>query len=419
MSRIRAGVFAVALLLPAVLVLGYGLAGSTGNSLVTGVVIAALIGVLALTTLRRPDGLQPGDLAFAAMVAAVAISTWTAPAPRNEMIAMALTLASYVAARNLSLADLPALRASIIMLAGAVTAIGTPLTAIALVEQWSDPHGHPIVLGLPSAATMLAIAAGYLAIAATTDRLDRRRTIIWCVVLFVPVAVLAASQIRFALMAALGAVLVAAVVQPEARQRRGALVLALAIVLATACGLASRHQTSAKFMNQFRAVAEAATQSVIPSAAAASSYVPAHDARIECGIEADNSLAIRKALIREALTLAQQAGPFGFGLDGFLARSCLGMVPHNVILQALIETGWIGGAALALMMAVAAWRLLPLARQNPSTTFLFCTLAYAIALSMVHGRLSRQGDLFLLLGAATGAVASQTAPRRGEGTQTT
>jgi hypothetical protein len=45
-------------------------------------------------------------------------------------------------------------------------------------------------------------------------------------------------------------------------------------------------------------------------------------------------------------------------------------------------------------MAATALRLVPLARQNPAAAFLLCALAYASALSMVHGRLSRQGSCF-------------------------
>jgi hypothetical protein len=78
----------------------------------------------------------------------------------------------------------------------------------------------------------------------------------------------------------------------------------------------------------------------------------------------------------------------------------------NANLQALIELGWIAGGALALLMAATALRLVRLARQNPAAAFLLCALAYASALSMVHGRLSRQGELFLLLGASVGILAS-------------
>lgn len=60
---------------------------------------------------------------------------------------------------------------------------------------------------------------------------------------------------------------------------------------------------------------------------------------------------------------------------------------------------------LALVLAMM-WRLLPIARSDRAVAFLLCSLAYACALSLVHGRLSRQGDLFLILGASAGAISS-------------
>jgi hypothetical protein len=145
------------------------------------------------------------------------------------------------------------------------------------------------------------------------------------------------------------------------------------------------------------------------------SAAPDSAPRTDCGIETGDSLAIRVALLREAIDLVPRAGPFGFGLDGFLKRDCLGMMPHNTILQALIEFGWIGGGALALLLTALALRLARLARKNSAAAFLACALAYAGALTMVHGRLSRQNDLLLLLGAGAGVVAGAARQRQSEG----
>lgn len=413
---LRALTFAAALLLPSILVLTYGFAGSTGNSLATGAAIAALTATLAAATRRRPIQLDLADIALGAIVVAAAISSMVAtmPAPRNELIALALTLSSYLAARRLSTEDLPGLRAAVLITAGAVTAIGAPLTFAALLPHWdNDPHGRPMLFGLPSAATMLAITAGYLAIAAATDELTRRRLATWCAILFVPAAIAAASMVRFTLMATIGAVLLAAAIAATRRQRLGALAIAATLVIATACGLAARHQTAAAYMQQFAALAPAVSlaRSVAPLMQPTAVGAP----RTDCGVDTGNSLAIRASLLREAAALVPQAGPFGLGLDGFLQRDCLGMMPHNVILQALVEFGWIGGGALVLLMAALALRLLRLARKNPTAAFLACSLAYAAALAMVHGRLSRQNDLFLLLGAGAGIVAGAARQRQPQG----
>jgi len=405
----RGGTFAVVLLMPSLLVLAYGLAGSNGNSVASGIAITASIALLAAATHKLPLVPNLADLLFAA-IAIPALAALPAAilqsSTRNEAIGLTLSLGCYIAARRLRLADLPSLRTAVIVVAGLVTAIGAPLTAWALFEQWSDPHGHAIVLGLPSAATMLTTSLGFLIIAAATHDLTPRGLAAWCAGLALPVAIASASMVRFTLMATLGAVAIAAFVAGSRRQRLGAIAIGLTVIIAAAGGLAARHQTSVKFLRQFQAVASGVAEAAIPSAAAAG-YVPATDARMACGIEVDNSLAIRKTLLAQTLTLIPEAGPFGLGLDAFEQRACLGMSPHNAILQATIELGWVGGSALALSMMLTGWRLIPIARADRAAAFLLCALAYACALSMVHGRISRQGDVFLLLGAGAGVIATR------------
>jgi O-antigen ligase len=134
--------------------------------------------------------------------------------------------------------------------------------------------------------------------------------------------------------------------------------------------------------------------------------------RVKCGVDLDNSLEIRKSLLAMALQMIPQAGPFGLGLDAFQQNTCLGMPPHNTILQTAIELGWVGGSMLMALVAAMMWRLLPIARTDRAVAFLLCSLAYVCVLSLVHGRLSRQGDLFLILGASAGVVTSLNSARR-------
>ncbi|XIA62812.1 O-antigen ligase family protein [Bradyrhizobium sp. TZ2] len=396
--------------MPSILALAYGLAGSGGNSIATGAAQAASLAILAALAWRRPSRLDHVDLALGVLAAIAAVSSVTAiAASRNETIALALTLTSYLAARGLSLEDLPSIRHGTLIAAGTITVIGTPLTAHALSEQWSDPHGHPIVLGLPSAVTMLTMAIGFLVIAVATDGPGGRRLAAWCAALFLPIAIAAASMVRFALMATLGAALVASAIASCRRQRLAAAALALTVLVAAACGLGARHQTSAAFMRQFTAAAGALAPIAIPSAVAAPVAAPGN-ARMACDVEIDNSIAIRKALLSQTLSLIPQAGPFGLGLDSFLRQSCLGMMPHNTLLQALVEFGWIGGGMLMILMVSVALRLVPIARNNRAAAFLLCALAYMSALSMTHGSLSRDVGLFLLLGAGAGVIAGCRRP---------
>lgn len=392
-----AAAFAVALLLPCILVLVYGLAGSQGNSAATGAATVATLAALALLAWRRVPTIDPCDGVVAILAAVAAVSM--IGAGRNESIALALTLTAYAAARGLSIEDLPGIRRAVAIVAGAIVALGAPLIVAALAEQWHDPHGRPIVLGLPSAATTLATALGFLAIAGATARPERRGIALWCAALFVPAAIAAASMVRFALLATLGAMLLAAGLANCRRNLAATAAIALTITIGAACGLAARHQTAAAYLQQIT------LQPIGTAAAAPATAATTSTARMKCGVEIDNSVAIRKALIAQALALVPAAGPLGLGLDAFERQSCLGMPPHNTLLQTTIELGWIGGAALAGLIALAALRLVPIARHDRPAAFLLCALAYAAALSMVHGRTSREITLFLLLGAAAGVAA--------------
>jgi hypothetical protein len=92
---------------------------------------------------------------------------------------------------------------------------------------------------------------------------------------------------------------------------------------------------------------------------------------------------------------------FGIGLDGFSNAPCQEKLQvHNSVFQAALEFGWIGGAALALMIFLAGGLLLPLARHDAEVRFVLCSLIYVVLLSMAHGRISRDALLFLFLGYA-------------------
>lgn len=404
-------------MMPFLLVLTYGLAGSAGNSVASGIAIVASIALLAAMTHRQPLTIDQVDIAFGAIVLAAVVSSVTAALPlsRNEAIALALTLSGYAAARRLTLEDMPSLRLAVMLVAAGITAIGTPLTAYTLWDQWNEPHGRPIVLGLPSAASMLTIALGFLVIAAATGRFTRWRAVGWCMALALAVAIAAASMVRFPLVAVLGVVVIAAFLAGSRSERYGAIAIALTIVVAVGCGLAARQKFTALYMQQFAVVAERPAAQVMaeakPSRMPAAPDPGSRD-RVKCGVDLDNSLEIRKSLLAMALQMIPQAGPFGLGLDAFQQNTCLGMPPHNTILQTAIELGWVGGSMLMALVAAMMWRLLPIARTDRAVAFLLCSLAYVCVLSLVHGRLSRQGDLFLILGASAGVVTSLNSARR-------
>lgn len=68
-------------MMPALFVLTYGLMGSTGNSIASGVTIALSLVLLVALTLRQPLIFDQVDVAFGAIVLAAFISSLTAPLP--------------------------------------------------------------------------------------------------------------------------------------------------------------------------------------------------------------------------------------------------------------------------------------------------------------------------------------------------
>ena len=124
-----------------------------------------------------------------------------------------------------------------------------------------------------------------------------------------------------------------------------------------------------------------------------------------------NSIAIRKVLVQDALFLIPRSGWIGTGLDSFMKFSCIKLTEvHNSVLQAAVEFGWLGGSLLFALVIVAQVRLFPLARYDDASRFVLCGLAFVVLLSLAHGRVSRDGVLFALLGCAVGLRETSRAP---------
>jgi hypothetical protein len=83
--------------------------------------------------------------------------------------------------------------------------------------------------------------------------------------------------------------------------------------------------------------------------------------------------------------------------------SCIKLTEvHNSVLQAAVEFGWLGGSLLVALIVVATGSIFPLARYDDASRFVLCGLAFVVLLSLAHGRISRDGVLFALLGCAVG-----------------
>jgi hypothetical protein len=382
--------FAILLSPHSVLVLCFGVTGSSGNSLVTGALLIVATVAVALLCFRRDVVLLPVDYLFFAltvcMMSSFVFNGWTSTAREYELLV--LSLAAYPACRFVSRADMFCGLSSFIFMTGLIVLLGTIATTVALWQQWDDQHGKPFVFGFDAAGTYFLGSLSFLVIAlVTADKLTVRRTALVSTLIFLPTAVFAASLVRFTFIALAGSLGLATILT-EAKQRKHVIAVALAILLAIAGGLFARY-------DQARVYADYAMEQ--PSGFVGSEKPPSCYLKINLR----NSIAIRKVLVQDALFLIPKAGWIGTGLDSFMKISCIRMTEiHNSILQAAVEFGWLGGSLLLAIVIVAASSIFPLARQDGTARFVLCSLAFVVLLSLAHGRVSRDALLFALLGCA-------------------
>lgn len=314
------------------------------------------------------------DALFAAFVAAAAVSVANnGLPPAREVVLFGLSLLAYPAGRVMAGIS----ERTFMTVTAVIVVIGTAATAVALVWQWSDPHGKPVVFGFGHAATVFLVSFGFLLLAVVCFGKLRRLWLL-CVVVAVPTVIFAASQIRLAFLA-LGAALFVAFLASGGKRRWSIAVIMAVLAVSIVAGLSIRSPTSAVFLRY-----------------ALHQQAPVGDG---CG-ETRNSIAIREKLLGDAVSAVPSAGFFGHGLSWFSARSCFRTDPHNIVLQAAVEFGWLGSLALVMMAAVAALRTWFVAVADREAMFALCGLAYVAVIDMASGQLATSGLLFLFTGYA-------------------
>jgi O-antigen ligase/polysaccharide polymerase Wzy-like membrane protein len=392
--------FAILLSPDSVLVLCFGLTGSSGNSFVTGALLTVSTVAVGLLCFRRDVVLRPVDYLFFAltvcMMSSFVFNGWTSTSREYELLV--LSLAAYPACRFVSRADMFSGLSSFIFTTGLIVLLGTIATSVALWQQWDDQHGKPFVFGFDAAGTYFLGSLSFLVIAlVTAGRLTMRRTALVSALIFLPAAVFAASLVRFTFIALAGSLGLATILS-EAKQRKHVVAVALVILVAIVAGLLARY-------DQARLYADYAMEQ--PSGFVGSEKPPSCYLKINLR----NSIAIRKVLVQDALFLIPKVGWIGTGLDSFMKFSCIRMTEiHNSILQAAVEFGWLGGLLLLTIVIVAAGSIFPLARQDDAARFVLCSLAFVVLLSLAHGRVSRDALLFALLGCAVSLRETSGAP---------
>ncbi|QOZ78417.1 hypothetical protein XH83_25140 [Bradyrhizobium sp. CCBAU 53351] len=381
--------FGVAISAGPLMVLGHGLLSL--GAIFTGVVL--VVPVIVLAALATWGEFRPNvcDGLFAAFVSAVALShVLNSAGDVKESALLLMTLALYVAGRVTSGCEA---RAGVVVVGGAVIAAGVTATAIALVGQWSAPHGKPLVFGEFDAAPVQFAALFGLAVIAvvTSGRLDRPGMAAFNLLVALSAAVFAASMVRFSLLAAVLAASIGILFSGREERRRGILVVG-AMVIGIVAGLVVRWDMASIYATHALTAAHAPP---VPSGAP----VLLQAADLCPKIDIDNSIEIRKQLLFEALRLLPKAGLFGIGPGGFSARSCLpGHEVHNTILQVFVEFGWVAGVLLLALLAAAWSSVSGLARIMADYRFAACALAFVMLLSLVHGRISRDVLLMLMIG---------------------
>lgn len=364
----------------ALMILLAGVTGQPSNPVMTAALLAGPPIVMMAGGSRANLRMAAGDVVFALLLCAVAISTAiNGMPPSRDAVLFALSLLAYPAGR---FAPIGTPMRPFLIATAAIVAIGTMIVGWALVEQWNAPHGRPIVFGLAHTQTVFLTLLGFI-LFAIICREDIRRPVTAALATAPALIIFAASQVRFTFVAIIGALSVGWLVSAR---RRTVLAVVGVVVACVVVGLAARPHTSGIFLQYIVSPAKAAERPQNPPAG-------------ECG-ELDNSVAIRKTLLRHAVQALPSAGLFGHGITSSVELSCLKTHPHNTVLQAVLELGWVGGALLLLLVSVALERLWPIARKSPEAAFVLCCLSYAALLDMAHGQLTSEGLLFLFTGYA-------------------
>jgi hypothetical protein len=258
----------------------------------------------------------------------------------------------------------------------------------------------------------------------TASELTERRSALISALIFLPMAIFAASLVRFTFLALAGSLCLAIIIS-EAKQRWHIVGIALVVLIATATGLIARSNSYAARTYANYAIEESSGDVELAKRESSDDVKLAkrkttgdvelaktestHDMELvklpSCYLTVDlqNSIAVRKMIARDALVLIPSAGWIGLGLDSFMKLSCIKLTEvHNSILQAAVEFGWLGGLLLFLLIVLVGSSILVAARHDGASRFVLCSLAFIVLESLAHGRISRDAVLFAFLGCAVG-----------------
>ncbi|CAN7363420.1 hypothetical protein LJR220_003232 [Bradyrhizobium sp. LjRoot220] len=441
-EAIFGAVFATFITPHSAIVLLFGLAGLPGHGLFTGLFLSLTTVLVWCSTVRRDFAISALDYLFAAFVAVVVGSVLSngMTAEPKEFVLLILALSAYPACRFIRPGDLTRGSDAFVGVLSVLVLIGAAVTLGTLVEQWNGFRSKPIILGFDAAPIYFLQSLSYLIFAVLMMRqLTAFRTLMLSLLLMIPLAVFAASFVRF-MFVALVATLMVAVVSSGTWRRNNILIVIAAIVLSIAAGLSSRSEHIARYAtyaiggDQTAPVAappagapaqkanQGAGPQLEPAGQPAQQAVPqqaqplgpqnlAPSCSSDANVNVDNSIAIRKVLLRDMAFMLPGAGLFGHGLDAFMRVSCMkGHQVHNSALQALVEFGWLGGILFSALLATSLWSITRAAKRDGASRFVFCCLIFVVLLCLAHGRLSREAALFAWIGVVAGVTQRARSP---------
>ena len=391
-----------------ILVLYNGLAGSHGNSVVTGLFIVSSLAAVAMFNQWRRFVPNLCDVAFAAYVGCISVSLWTNGVPDvKEAALLMLTLAAYPAARLFAGSGL---KPTFVFVTLAIVTAGATVTAFELTNQWNSINDRVLLFGMYAAEGNFVLSLGILLIALTSIDMTTRQRIAAGFLIIPATVIFAASMVRLTFIAILVSLAIAAFLSAP-RQRRQIAAVILVALLAISTGLFARSHKTTLLAGYAANGIETASRLMITAVAPSDPKAKPSGAKEDktalpsCSskINLDDTIDIRIGLLRDALELVKKSGLFGIGLDGFIRLSCIPTTAvHNSFLQAAIEFGWAAGLALLAMVGLASFYILLLAQSDAEARFALCSLVCITILTLGSGQTSRDGLLFLFLGLAAG-----------------
>ncbi len=332
-----ASLFVAALLTSAALVFIFGALGLRGSSIITGGYLLVTV-VSAFLLGRGKDerfAVTSMDLVFAVFAAGVAIASllhFDESDYKEYLLLLLDTLFAYVVGRALNGSVISSIRFRLLQ-------ISTPLLVAACVATIPNLVGEiyprPFVFGFFHAATVFSIAFGYMVIAYIYSDIEWRSKIslFYFLLSVISTAVFVAATVRFAPIAILATMmfsLACSLYRPLKIWRRVSLVLLAMILGACHRNVLSLYfcckgkLTSSPIPAQFSGKAKPG-QNVVrverselsnpKTELPAATELPVIPPSCNTLYDLNNSIAVRRALLTDALFFLPNAGFFGYGLE--------------------------------------------------------------------------------------------------------